>query len=152
MLRHSSGTSTRRGRSPRSAACRIIAPTREREPMSAQRLAFDVIRSVASATLASSSQSTRAAVSRCIVSVDGVNPRIACIATVLSVKEYTWDAPERLQRHEAERRCGQLEVTDEELALLLCPATFDEQHLVADDRPRAVPSSRALASRVSIFF
>jgi hypothetical protein len=54
-------------------------------------LALLVTRSAASATPPSSIHSTRAAVSACIASVDGVSPRIAAIATVLSVYEYTND-------------------------------------------------------------
>ena len=63
--------------------------------MSAHRLALDVIRSVASATPRSSIHATRSAVSCCIAAVDGTNPRIAAMATVLSVYEYTWRLPTR---------------------------------------------------------
>jgi hypothetical protein len=61
--------------------------------MSAHRLAFDVMRSVASEISFSSIHDTRSAVSHCIADVDGTRPRIAAIATVLSVYEYTWRRP-----------------------------------------------------------
>ena len=53
--------------------------------MSAQRFALEVIRSVASITPLPSIHDTRSAVSHCMAIVDGTRPRIAAIATVLSV-------------------------------------------------------------------
>ena len=53
--------------------------------MSAQRFAFDVILSVASITPLPNIHDTRSAVNHCMVNVDGTRPRIAAIATVLSV-------------------------------------------------------------------
>ena len=61
--------------------------------MSAQRFAFDVMRSVASAMLLASIHDTRSAVSCCIAAVEGTKPRMALIATVLSVYEYTCRLP-----------------------------------------------------------
>ena len=87
--RQSLGASTRRAVSPRRAACISISPVRAREPRSAHRLALEVMRSVASATPFAIIQATRSAVSCCIASVDGTRPRIAAMATVLSVNEYT---------------------------------------------------------------
>ena len=62
-----------------------------REPRSAHRFAFDVMRSTASATPWWRSQADRAPHSACIVSVRGAAVRIAAIATTLSVNEYTND-------------------------------------------------------------
>ena len=87
MARQLASTSMRRGLSPKRFACWIISPVSPREPRSAHRLDLEVILSVASATPLSSIQSTRAAVSACMIGVFGVRDRIAAIATVLSVKE-----------------------------------------------------------------
>ena len=87
--RHSGGGSTRRGTRPSARASPSTSVSSPLDSASAHRLAAEVTRSAASTTSRARIHSARADVSCCIASVRGARRRIAAIATVLSVNEYT---------------------------------------------------------------
>ena len=90
MSRHSGHTATSFApRSPHAAACCTAAAICPLEPMSAHRLAFDVMRRDSSRISPWKRYSVRRAVMACITSERGAIERIAAIATVLSVHDTT---------------------------------------------------------------